>query len=307
MDKIIEIKNLSKIFGTFIAVNKISFDVYKGQLFAFLGSNGAGKSTTINIICGILNKDGGEILIDNTSIDENSMNIKQKIGIVFQNSVLDKNLTVFENLRNKAMLYGLNNEEFLINLKNLVDSLDFSDYLLKIIKNLSGGQIRKVDIARALIHNPSILILDEPTTGLDPSTRKTVWQFLDKMKSNKNLTIFLTTHYMEEASDCDYIVILDKGKIVAQGTPNFLKEKHTNDTIKIYSIKNKKTIIDTLTSEGFNARNSNDCIVVEIDEILKAKKLIINHPDFFDDFELIKGKMDDVFINVTNKKLEGEQ
>ena len=232
---IIEIKNLSKNYGEIKAVTDLSFCVKEGELFAFLGVNGAGKSTVINIMCSQLTKDKGEILIDGLSLDENVDEIKTKLGVVFQNSYLDNPLTVYDNLESRAALYGLVGEAFQKRLTELVELLDFKDLLNRKLKNLSGGQKRRIDIARSLLHKPKILILDEPTTGLDPQTRKKIWNVISTLRKNENMTVFLTTHYMEEASDADYVVIIDQGQVCAKGTPLELKNAYTGDFITLYS------------------------------------------------------------------------
>ena len=230
---LIKIEHLYKSFGDVAAVNDLSFKVKRGELFAFLGVNGAGKSTTINVICGQLKKDGGSVEICGTSLDENADEIKRRIGVVFQYSALDKDLSVKDNLESRAALYGIYGEEFKNRLAVLAESLDFKDFLNRPAGKLSGGQRRRVDVARALIHNPEILILDEPTTGLDPQTRNSLWQFIADMRTKYGTTVFLTTHYMEEAADADYVIILNKGKIAAEGTPLQLKNAYTGDFITL--------------------------------------------------------------------------
>ena len=217
-NNIIEIENLSKSFKDVKAVSDLSFSVKKGELFAFLGINGAGKSTTISIICNQLKKDSGKIVIDGVDIDKNSESINSKLGVVFQASVLDGFLTVYDNLKNRAALYGIYGKEFEKRLDELSDILNFKDLLKRSVKKLSGGQRRKIDIARALFPHPKILILDEPTTGLDPQTRKNIWNVINKLRKEEQITVLLTTHYMEEAADADYVVIIDSGKKVASGT-----------------------------------------------------------------------------------------
>ena len=194
MNNIIEINNLSRSFGEVKAVNDLSFKVKEGELFAFLGVNGAGKSTTINIICAQLEKDSGTVIIDGDDLDKSAQTIKSKIGVVFQNSVLDKALTVKDNLESRAALYGITGDEFNKRLDELVLLLDFGDLLKRTVGKLSGGQRRRIDIARALIHNPKILILDEPTTGLDPQTRRLLWNVIYALRKDRNMTVFLTTH-----------------------------------------------------------------------------------------------------------------
>lgn len=249
MDNIIEIKHLSKSFKDVKAVNDLSFKVKEGEFFAFLGINGAGKSTTISIMCGELKKDTGSVMVDRVSIDEHPERISRSIGVVFQNSVLDKDLTVYENLKYRAGLYGIFGTDFEKRLKELSDIFMLYSYINRQIKKLSGGQKRRVDIVRALLHNPKILILDEPTTGLDPQTRSIVWQNINELRNKKGLTVFLTTHYMEEASDADYVIILDSGMIVGEGTPHDLKTKHAKDFITLYNVKKEDVALIGLPYE----------------------------------------------------------
>lgn len=300
MNNIIEINNLSKSFGDIKAVNDISFNVKQGELFAFLGVNGAGKSTTINIICAELKKDAGNIVIDGYNLDENADIVKRELGVVFQNSVLDKVLTVYDNLESRAALYGIYGDEFKARLEKLAKVLEFENLLKRPIKKLSGGQKRRIDIARALIHNPKILILDEPTTGLDPQTRQIMWQVIHDLRKNQDMTVFLTTHYMEEASDADYVVILDSGKIVAKGTPLELKNNYTGDFITIYNIDEQK--VKTLNRPYEKIK---DAYRVSVENTAMATELIINNPELFSDYEVTKGNMDDVFLAVTGKKTGG--
>ena len=227
MKNVIEIQHLSKSFGDIHAVQDLSFRVKEGELFAFLGINGAGKSTTISILCGQLPKDSGTVTIDGADLDRNIDTVKQNLGVVFQNSVLDKALSVRDNLKSRAALYGITGAAFEARLQELAVLLDFSDLLKRTVGKLSGGQRRRIDIARALLHSPKILILDEPTTGLDPQTRKLLWDAVTQLRTEKRMTVFLTTHYMEEAADADYVIILDSGKIAAEGTPIQLKNAYT--------------------------------------------------------------------------------
>lgn len=297
-NNIIEIENLSKSFKDVKAVSDLSFSVKKGELFAFLGVNGAGKSTTISIICNQLKKDSGKIVIDGVDIDKNSESINSKLGVVFQASVLDGFLTVYDNLKNRAALYGIYGKEFEKRLDELSDILNFKDLLKRSVKKLSGGQKRKIDIARALFHHPKILILDEPTTGLDPQTRKNIWNVINKLRIEEQITVLLTTHYMEEAADADYVVIIDSGKKVASGTPLELKNKYTGDFITLYNVKEEDVI-----KLGFPYEVIRDAYRIAIPDTKTASDLIIEHQDIFNDFEITKGKMDDVFLQVTGKKL----
>lgn len=302
MENIIEIKNLSKSFGKVKAVNDLSLEVKEGELFAFLGINGAGKSTTISIICSQLEKDSGKVYVNGKDLDYASGEIKKDLGVVFQNSVLDKALTVKDNLESRAALYSITGREFDKRLEELCELLEFGDLLKRPVGKLSGGQRRRIDIARALFHNPKILILDEPTTGLDPQTRKAVWNVVDKLRKNENITVFLTTHYMEEAAEADYVVILDSGTIAAEGTPQELKNKYTGDYITLYNINEKQ--ISVLNKEY--EKLPNNAYRIAVSDAAQATNLIVAHPELFTDYEVIKGKMDDVFLAATGKMLSGE-
>ena len=299
MNTIIKIDNLTKTYGSLKAVDDLSFEIRKGELFAFLGVNGAGKSTTINIICGQLKKDEGTVIIDELNLDDNLAKIKKKIGVVFQASILDPQLTVKDNLEIKASLYGLSRKEIKSRVNELAEILDFTSYLNRPLAKLSGGQKRRIDIARALLNKPDILILDEPTTGLDPQTRKMIWAVITKLRKENNMTVLLTTHYMEEASEADYVVIIDQGKMVAHGTPLDLKNEYVGDYMLIYNVKEedvkKLGLPYIVIPNGYK---------IEVNDTLEATNLIVNNRELFVDYELIKGKMDDVFLKVTGKNLE---
>lgn len=300
MRNIIEIEHLSKSFGEVKAVQDISFQVKEGELFAFLGVNGAGKSTTISIICGQLKKDAGTVIIDGHTLDSNIDEIKKELGVVFQDSVLDKALSVRDNLQSRAALYDITGDAFKSRLAELAALLEFEDILKRPVGKLSGGQRRRIDIARALLNQPKILILDEPTTGLDPQTRKNLWDVIAKLRKEKNMTVFLTTHYMEEAADADYVVILDSGKISAHGTPLQLKNTYTGDFITIYGISEDQA---KLLGKPYEAIR--DAFRVSVSNTSEATESIIKHAEIFKDYEITKGKMDDVFLAVTGKKLTG--
>lgn len=300
MENIIEIRNLKKYFKEVKAVDDLSFNVKKGELFSFLGVNGAGKSTTISMICGTLEKDSGEIIINGQNIENSKQGVLADIGVVFQNSVLDSSLSVKDNLYVKASLYGLNKKQTEERIIKLSKMLDFEDLLNRIVGKLSGGQRRRIDVARALLNNPKILILDEPTTGLDPQTRKTLWEVVDNLRKENKMTVFLTTHYMEEAAESDYIVILDSGKKVAEGSPLDLKNNYTGDFITLYNADE-----ESIKKLGLKYEKIKDALRIFVKDTNEAKKLIIENSDIFNDFEITKGKMDDVFLNVTGKKLVG--
>lgn len=298
MEEMIQISHLSKTFKEVKAVSDLSFSVRKGELFAFLGENGAGKSTTIAIMCGQLQKDSGRVEINGTDLDENLDQVKRDLGVVFQNSVLDKSLSVKDNLKSRAALYGIYGDAFEKKLNELAMALDFVDLLKRPIGKLSGGQRRKIDIARALLHEPKILILDEPTTGLDPQTRQTLWRFIANLRKNNQLTVLLTTHYMEEAAEADDVVILEHGQIVAKGTPLELKNQYTGDSITLYHVKEEQ-----VQSLGIPYQMVNNGYRLVVKDTKQATDLIVQYPEIFIDYEIIKGKMDDVFLAVTGKTL----
>ena len=300
MDTIIEIDHLSKSFGDIRAVQDLSFQVREGELFAFLGVNGAGKSTTINILCGQLAKDGGSVRICGADPDREADRVKRSLGVVFQNSVLDKSLSVRDNLESRAALYGITGKAFSRRLEELSGLLELDDLLKRTVGKLSGGQRRRIDIARALLHQPGILILDEPTTGLDPQTRKLLWDAVSRMRREKSMTVFLTTHYMEEAADADYVVILDSGRIAAQGTPLTLKNTYTGDFITLYGVTEEQ-----VRGLGHPYEAIRDAYRVSVPDTAAATGLIVRNPDVFRDYEITKGRMDDVFLAVTGKKLTG--
>ena len=300
MNRIIEISHLSKSFGEVKAVQDLSFSVKEGELFAFLGINGAGKSTTINIMCGLLAKDSGTVRIGDADLDQDADAIRRSLGVVFQNSVLDKDLSVRDNLESRAALYGIRGKAFRERLSELAGLLEFEDLLKRTVGKLSGGQRRRIDIARALLHSPRILILDEPTTGLDPQTRNILWRVIGDLRRNEKMTVFLTTHYMEEAADADYVVILDSGKIAAEGTPLTLKNTYTGDFITIYGAEESQ-----IRKLGVDFETIRDAYQVSIPDTAAATELIIRYPEIFRDYEITKGRMDDVFLAVTGKKLVG--
>lgn len=301
MENIIEISNLNKSFKDVKAVDNLSFHVKKKEFFAFLGINGAGKSTTISIMCGTLRKDSGIVKINGFDVNTEKEQIKKEIGVVFQESSLDKILTVYDNLEYKASLYGITGKDFKERLEYLSTLFSFKELLKRTYGKLSGGQKRKIDIARALLHKPNILILDEPTTGLDPKTRQIVWNAINKIHQEEGLTVFLTTHYMEEVVDANYVIILDSGRIKASGTPLELKNKYTGDYIYLYNPK-----MEDIEKLNVKFEKIPDGVKIEVANTQEATKLIMDYPLIFKDYEVIKGKMDDVFLSVTGKKLETE-
>lgn len=304
MDHSVEVEHLSKSYGEVKAVNDISFRVRQGSLFAFLGVNGAGKSTTINIICSILKKDAGRVTVCGHDLDREGDRIKEEIGIVFQTSVLDKQLTVAENLDLRASFYGLSKAARKKNVERIVELLSLQPILKRPVGNLSGGQQRRVDIARAMVHDPRLLMLDEPSTGLDPKARLAVWSLIDGIRAETGMTVFLTTHYLEEAEKAGYVVIMDRGQIIAEGTPNELKNRYSYDSLLSYR-KRDEAFEKGLLAEGYRFSYDGEKrayrIVIENSEA--AKRLMQRFDGYTTDIEIIKGTMDDVFLNVTGRDI----
>ena len=268
----------------------------------YLGRNGAGKSTTISILCGLLKKDSGTVQVNGIETDKAGAQTKRMLGVVFQDSVLDKPLTVKENLMSRAALYGITGNAFDKRLQELVKILDFDEFLNRPVGKLSGGQRRRIDIARALLHRPEILILDEPTTGLDPQTRQLIWNVIETLQKTENMTVFLTTHYMEEAANASYVVILDKGSVAAEGTPFELKNDYVQDIVSVYGVSE-----DEIKSLNREYKKIRDGYQIKVRNTKEATELIVEHQDLFTDYEVVKGAMDDVFLAVTGKKLGGER
>lgn len=296
--KAITVNNLTKRFGDFTAVNKISFDVNKGELLGFLGVNGAGKSTTINMLSTLLKSNEGHVEICGEILGKNDEAIRRKIGIVYQQNCLDDILSVKENLLCRGILHGASKSKAQKRLDELSEMLSLSELLKKHYSKLSGGQKRRCEIAAALMHTPEILFLDEPTTGLDPATRKDVWSVIESLRRNTGMTIFLTTHYMEEAAGANRIIIIDKGSVRAQGTPFELKEKYASDTVKIYCSKeNGDKNFQTLSDQGFSVKKEEYGLSFPIKNTIDAIEPVHSLKEQITGFEVIQGNMDDVFLN----------
>ena len=300
MDEIITVKHLKKYYKDVKAVDDISFSVNKGELFGFLGVNGAGKSTTINMLCTLQEPTEGSVMVNGLELGKENTKIKQHIGVVYQNNCLDKLLTVKENLILRGGLYEKNTNILKRNLENVVGILELGDVLNRPFGKLSGGQKRRCEIARALMHTPDILFLDEPTTGLDPATRKSVWQTIHELQTELGMTVFLTTHYMEEAANADHIGIMDHGHLIEYGTPFSLKEKYAKDKFymvpKTGCMKNVETRLRELDMEFVQKEER---ILVKIENTLSAMPLLEYIGEMLQGFEVIQGTMDDVFLNVT--------
>ena len=298
MENAITVNHLVKQYKEHTAVNGISFEVGRGEFFSLLGENGAGKTTTINILCTILDKTAGRVNIYNHELGVDDDAIRNLIGIVFQNSVLDRELTVKENIFTRGSYYGLNRKQILQRIEPFMDGFELKEIWNRKYDRLSGGQRRRVDIVRALINEPKILFLDEPTTGLDPKSRRMIWDHIRKLREERNLTIFLTTHYMEETAEADRVVILDKGRVIATGSPSELKSRYTSPKLVWYAEQNeaRDSLLDgcrwTYEADHYNVYYTDS-----VTDFLYRNRADIK------DYEVIKGSMDDVFLNLTGREM----
>ncbi|MCK5731491.1 MAG: ABC transporter ATP-binding protein [Tenericutes bacterium] len=302
MANIIEVKDLKKNYGSVQAVKGIDFYVGEGTLFAFLGPNGAGKSTTINILSTLLLHDSGYVMVNGLKLGENDDFIRNSIGIVFQEGLLDPLLTVYENISTRGSFYKLSKTELKERIDFALSVTGISELANRRYGSLSGGQRRRSDIARALINRPKILFLDEPTTGLDPQTRKSVWDTIKQLQEAENMTVFLTTHYMEEANEADYVVIIDEGLIAARGTPTELKDLYSKDSLRVKP-KNIKKLETYLKEKNIEYTIKNDLYVMRLESTLKSIPILIDINDNLKSFQVLNGTMDDAFIEITGKEI----
>lgn len=305
MNPIISVKNFVKAYGNFKAVDDISFEVEEGSVFAFLGPNGAGKSTTINTLCTIFEKTSGTLMIDGKDVTTNKSEVRSSIGVVFQDSTLDAKMTIEENLRMHCVFYHIPKKEVEERIQFVLKLVDLLAERKKMVGALSGGMKRRVEIARGLIHYPKVLFLDEPTTGLDPQTRSHIWEYIIKLQKERNITIFLTTHYMEEAEICDKIAIIDGGKIVAHDTPYALKKRYTKDKAFI-TTKNEDKLEQLLNEYKLEYSKKEGYFRVDAENIDQLLQVISVQKDDITDIEIKKGTFNDVFLEITGKKIREE-
>ncbi|MBE6023571.1 MAG: ATP-binding cassette domain-containing protein [Cellulosilyticum sp.] len=303
MSSCIEVKHLKKHFGSLEAVKDLSFNVEQGEIFGFLGINGAGKSTTINMLCTLLLPTSGEVRIAGHMLGKENPSIRQKIGVVFQGNTLDDRLTVYENLLARAYLYENKTRVVKKNIEEVASLLEIEELYHRPFQALSGGQKRKCEIARALLNKPEILFLDEPTTGLDPQTRKIVWERIESLRKETGMTIFLTTHYMEEAVRAGHIAVMDLGEMVAFDTPYKLKEIYAKDLIKV-ATHEKDQVISILKEEALRYKIEENRLQVEIPNTLSAIRILEKIKQYIEAFEVVQGTMEEAFLNITGKSLE---
>ncbi|MCQ4638205.1 ATP-binding cassette domain-containing protein [Anaerovorax odorimutans] len=302
MKHIIEVENLQKAYGAVRAVQGISFYVEEGGLFAFLGPNGAGKSTTIDMICTFLRPDSGTAMINGFTLGREDEQIRRSIGVVFQDSLLDQRLTVEENMYCRGALYGLRGRALAQAVDKAMDSVGVQEYGKRPYGKLSGGQRRRCDIARALINTPEILFLDEPTTGLDPQTRTVVWETIRRLQKERGMTVFLTTHYMEEAAAADYVLVIDDGKIAAKGIPVQLRETYAADRLKMV-LSDEAAAAEMLSALDADYAKDSGKIIVKLGKTTDALPILDQCRPYIKSFEVTAGSMDDAFMGITGKEL----
>lgn len=304
MSNMIEVRNFSKRYGSFSAVDNISFKVEEGSVFAFLGPNGAGKSTTINTLCTIIDKTEGELFINGKEVSHKKDQVRNDIGIVFQDSTLDSKLTVEENIKFHCEFYNVPKSEIKERIDFVLDLVSLSDWRKAPVSSLSGGMKRRVEIARGLVHYPKVLFLDEPTTGLDPQTRSNIWEYIYKLQKQKNITVFLTTHYMDEAEICDKVAIMDHGKIVAFDTPYNLKSQYTANTTRLRT-NNDENIKNYLQDHSLKYKLKDNLYTIYSSDVQRILDLASRFRTTITDFETTKGTLNDVFLSITGKEIRG--
>ena len=308
MNNIIEVKNLARQFNGLTAVDHISFEVKKGEIFGFLGPNGAGKSTTINMLSTLLIPTEGDAAINSFDVLTRRDDVRKSIGLVFQYPSLDDRLTAEENLRFHAKLYGVPKEEYKKRMEEVLRLVDLWDRKENIIKTFSGGMKRRLEIARGLIHYPQVLFLDEPTLGLDPQTRAHLWEYILRLKKERAMTIFMTTHYMNEAENCDRIAVIDHGKIVALDTPANLKKQVGGDIISMTS--NQKAELKNELEKRYKkeVKEKDGFLQVEVEDGEKFLPRLFNELTAkIDSIELRKPTLDDVFLSLTGRAIREEE
>lgn len=304
---IIEVKNLTRKFDDFTAVDHVSFEVGKGMIFGFLGPNGAGKSTTINMLATLISPTEGDAKISGFSVKNQRDQVRKSIGLVFQDPSLDDRLTAGENLRFHADLYNVPRKEQENRIRSVLELVDLWERKDDIVRTFSGGMKRRLEISRGLIHHPELLFLDEPTLGLDPQTRFNIWEYILKLKKQREMSIFLTTHYMNEAEYCDQIAVMDHGKIIAMGSPDELKNKVGGDIITLASEEKVKLKAEIETKYSLKVKEQDGFLQIEVpqgDTFLP--KLFNELQTKIDSIELRKPTLEDVFLTLTGRKIREE-
>ncbi|MCI0468948.1 MAG: ATP-binding cassette domain-containing protein [Nitrospirae bacterium] len=304
---VISIEGLSKKFGDTAAVDNISLNIEEGVIFGFLGPNGAGKTTTINILCTLLSPTSGRALIGGSDCVKEPSDVRKKIGIVFQDNTLDKELTAYENLMFHCRLYNIKGDEGKARVADALKFIGLHERKDEQVKRFSGGMKRRLEVARAIIHQPDVIFLDEPTIGLDPQSRTNLWEFIAELPQTRKVTIFMTTHYMEEAEICDKIAIIDKGRIIAQGSPDELKKMIGGDVIYLKTKDNAASIDKIKNIMSIDAEEKDGEIFISV---LKGDacipRLINALTDSVVSVRLQRPTLNDVFLKLTGKAIRQE-
>ena len=308
METAVKVLHLKKYFKEVKAVDDISFQIQRGELFGFLGINGAGKSTTINMLCTLFPPTDGQVEICGYQLGKENENIRRAIGVVCQNNSLDDRLSVRENLMTRGRLYEKDSAKLKKKLDDVCEIMSLKDIIGRRYMKLSGGQKRRCEIAAALLHTPEILFLDEPTTGLDPATRKLVWESVEQLRQELHMTVFLTTHYMEEAARATNIAIMDAGHLKEQGTPFDLKERYAKDKLRMVTVAGREQELLRILEQGqlsYHVKESD--VILTVDNSMQALPILVRCREVLDGFEMLQGTMDDVFLNVTGRTLENQE
>jgi len=305
---IIEVEELARNFGQLVAVDKISFDVTGGEIFGFLGPNGAGKTTTINMLCTLLTPSGGRATVNGYDILRQRSDVRRSIGLVFQEPTLDEYLTAEQNLRFHAYAYNVPREIRETRVQEVLELVELSDRRKNKVRIFSGGMKRRLEIARGLLHRPQVLFLDEPTLGLDPQTRRSIWDHILAIREQNNLTIFLTTHYMDEAENCDRITIIDRGRIIAIDTPEKLKDGMGGDMVTLKAEDNEAAALELKEKYSLSPVVQNGMITFSVPQ---GEKFL---PQLMDSFRsrllsigIRRPTLDDVFIKLTGRAIRDEE
>ena len=310
----IHAQQLVRTFGDFTAVNGVAFDVRQGEVFGFLGPNGAGKTTTINMLCTLLRPTSGRASIDGHDVVDEPALVRQSIGMIFQDPSLDERLTGHENLKFHAMLYDVPRDLFRQRSTELLTMVDLGDKAGNLVRTYSGGMKRRLEIVRGLLHHPKVLFLDEPTIGLDPQTRRYIWAYLLKLRQQQRVTLFMTTHYMDEAEHCDRIAIIDHGQIVALDTPAALKARVGGDIVTVRTSDNERASEKLKAFEGIQMRPGPDGVLII--EITQGDRFIPRMMDAFSNdgtpvvaqsISLSRPTLEDVFIKLTGHGIRAEE
>jgi len=302
LSAIIKVRNFTKKYGDYTAVDNISFEVEEGSVFAFLGPNGAGKSTTINTLCTIFEKTAGTLEIGGHDVSTQKNKVRRAIGVVFQESTLDNKMTVDENLKMHCVFYNVPKGLVEERIRFVLELVDLTEWRKKPVSTLSGGMKRRLEIARGLMHYPRVLFLDEPTTGLDPQTRAHIWEYIVRLQKEKNITIFLTTHYMDEAEICSRVAVIDHGVIVANDTPFALKKQYTRDRAYI-TTKSPAALEELLNRYQLSFTKKPTHYRVDADNVQNLLAVLSEHRDVITELEIKKGTLNDVFLEITGREI----